>query len=272
MRKLALAAAAAAVVLITSCAAAKPEPPQATPTTRVPTTTTTTAATTVPAGDVEVARSDAAMAERELQASADRSLRAELDRIEVAADDVAADARQRLVEFRGHIEDWWLIQFEMVWADLNLPGDSSSALRENLAPPIPLEVGLAAFNARSMLNEIDYAIDQVSTNTETARDNAKYAARRFISDKLLGVQTEHSKCMLLAERAGPTAEGINECSELLVLDGDQLRWPPYDWSCVHQAVLAVLALRPDTYDPMDPDAVGAEIGRIFACFDLELPE
>ena len=119
-----------------------------------------------------------------------------------------------------------------------------------------------------MLREIDFALSSVESNVEMARRAAEFAARNAADDRLNEVTDGHWVCMAVDEDSGASAEGVAACGALLALGPPE--WPPYDWSCVHSDVLAVLSMRPDNYTPFAPDAVDAQVGRIFACLGLEL--
>ncbi len=200
---------------------------------------------------LEAARVEAAAALEALREAAAEDLQVELGRIATAAE--AAEARALLSDFRGTVVAYW----ERHRVERQLPSDS-------------LEATLAAHRERSMLGEIDFAISSVGSNVEGARFAAEKAARDAADDRLNKVTDVYYVCMALDEDSGASAAGVAACGALLVLGPSE--WPGHDWGCVHRAVNAVVSMRPDNYTPFAPDAVEAQIGRIFACTGLELGE
>ena len=200
---------------------------------------------------LEAARVEAAAALEALREAAAEDLQVELGRIATAAEAEAVEARAQLSDFRGQIVAYG----ERHRAEQQLPSDS-------------LEATLAAHRERSMLREIDFAISSVGLNVEMARLAAENAARDAADDRLNKVTDDYYVCMALEEDSGASVGGVAACGALLVLGPPE--WPTHDWGCVHRAVNAVVSMRPDNYTPFAPDAVEAQIGRIFACTGLEL--
>ena len=206
---------------------------------------------TSPLEALEATRVEAAAALEALREAAAEDLQVELGRIATTAEAEAAEARALLSDFRGTVVAYW----ERHRVERQLPSDS-------------LEATLAAHRERSMLGEIDVAISSVGSNVEAARFAAEKAARDAADDRLNEVTDGYYVCMALDEDSGASAAGVAACGALLVLGPPE--WPAHDWGCVHRAVNAVVSMRPDNYTPFDPDAVEAQIGRIFACTGREL--
>ena len=234
-------------------------------TTETPTTTTTQAPITTTTVEVVTSghqRLEAAFDANDatlltLEEVNDEDLQAELARIERAARREADRAGNRLRGFRERVVAYW-VDF---WAEAPVPRDS-------------LEGAQVRFVEEGILREIDFTLSQVESNVEAATRNAEYAARRAARDRLNEVEDRYYRCLAVSSTEledddwGTAEDIVTGCGTLLGLGPPE--WPAHDWSCVRNAVEAVLLIRPDNYSVGESTA--GYIGRAFECLGLEQPE
>ena len=225
-----------------------------------PTITTDSAAATSTTADAAATALEAAFAANEaallaLKEANDEALRAELARIDKASEREADDATDQLLGFRRRVVAFWAD----FWAESSVPRDSLEGFQ------------LGVWPETAMLHEIDFALSQVESNVERAVSNAEYAAETAAMDRLNKVTVPYYGCML-AETADSwaTAEDIAGCGTLLEFDGSP-EWPAHNWTCVRSNVEAVSSMRPDDDYTIGWNVEG-QMGRLFGCLDLQLPD
>ena len=251
-------AAMVALVLVSVLATACTRTDNAAPASATVATSTTTVITTTTDAAAAI---EAVLAENEvtlvaLEQANDEALRAELARIETAAEREAADATNRLLGFRRQVVAFWAD----FWVDPPVERDSLEGFL------------MGGWPETAMLQEIDFALSQVESNADTARRNAEFAAERAASDRLYKeVILPYAACLDTAVEVGASVERfVAVCSPLLEFDGPP-EWPSHDWSCVRSNVEAVLSMRPD--DDYTPGArTEAVLERLFDCQGLQPPD